>query len=291
LLIIKKADKMKDDNTSFFDKFELLHKSVYSVDEKKLGFVKKVVRQDIIIQSEFTWLRKYVVSKSSIASISKKEIRLKITAYEVHNRYSYSKMKNILIPLKTITKASNTTVATKVKRLFLELHESIQYSRWQRNQLAAVVAFVSGIIFLISGYKVNLTFYYLIQKEILFNLPSNLSSLVIVPIAILVIIIQLGGITILIGAALFAANRVNLGKLWIGIGTGQGLFTIALRIISDAWSGRLDLVDNYVLWLMSSAAGLSIVFSVIARSISKGESDSAFIRVIKFIFRNRRINR
>jgi hypothetical protein len=42
---------------------------------------------------------------------------------------------------------------------------------------------------------------------------------------------------------------------------------------------------------MSSAAGLSIVFSVIARSISKGESDSAFIRVIKFIFRNRRINR
>ena len=166
-----------------------------------------------------------------------------------------------------------------------------QYSRWQRNQLAAAVAFVSGIIFLISGYKVDLTFYYLIQKEVLFNLPSNLSSLVIVSIGILVIIIQLGGITILIGAGLFAANRVNLGKLWIGIGTGQGLFTIALRILSDAWSGRLDLVDNYVLWLMSSAAGLSIVFSVIARSISKGESESTFIRIIKFIFRNRRTNR
>jgi hypothetical protein len=83
LLIIKKADKMKDDNTSFFDKFELLHKSVYSVDEKKLGFVKKVVPQDIIVQSEFTWLRKYVVSKSSIASISKKEIRLKISAENI----------------------------------------------------------------------------------------------------------------------------------------------------------------------------------------------------------------
>ena len=282
-----------DDNNSFFDKFELLHKSVYSTDDKKLGFVKKVLPDNIIVQSELTWLRKYIVSKSYIASISKKDIRLKITAYEVRNRYSYPKVKNILMPLKTITKTSShtTTVATKVKRIFLELLESIQYSRWQRNQLAAAVAFLSGIIFLISGYKVDLTFYYLIQKEILFNIPSNLSALVIVSIGILVFIIQLGGITILIGAGLFAANRVNLGKLWIGIGTGQGLFTIALRIMSDAWSGRLDLVDNYVFWLMSSAAGLSIVFSVIARSISKGESESTFIRVIKFIFRNRRINR
>jgi hypothetical protein len=53
-----------------------------------------------------------------------------------------------------------------------------------------------------------------------------------------VIISQLGGNTVLIGAGLFAANRVNLGKLWIGIGTGQGLFMIALRIIYDIWSGR-----------------------------------------------------
>jgi hypothetical protein len=53
----------------------------------------------------------------------------------------------------------------------------------------------------------------------------------------------------------------------------------------------MDLANNYVLWLMSSAAGLAIVFSVIARSISKGESESTFTRIIKFIFKNRRINR
>jgi hypothetical protein len=281
-----------DDDASFFDKFELLHMSVYSTDGKKLGFVKKVFPNNIIIQSEFTWLRKYIVSKSSIAYVSKKDIKLKITAYELRHRYSYPKMKNILMPLKTITKTSSTsTVVTKAKRLFLEIYESIQYSRWQRNQLAAVVAFVSGILFLISGYKVDVTFYYSIQKEILFNLPSNLWPLVIISIKILVIISQLGGITVLIGAALFAANRVNLGKLWIGIGTGQGLFTIALRIIFETWSGRIDLANNYILWLMSSAAGLAIVFSVIARSMSKGESENTFIRIIKFIFRNRRTNR
>jgi hypothetical protein len=283
-----------DDDASFFDKFEVLHKSVYSTDGKKLGFVKKVFPDNIIIQSEFTWLRKYIVSKSSIAYVSKKDIKLKITAYEIrhHNRYSYPKMKNILMPLKIITKTSSTTtLVTKAKKLFLEIYESIHYSRWQRNQLAAVVAFISGILFLISGYKVDVTFYYSIQKEILFNLPSNLWPLVTVSIGILVIISQLGGITVLVGAGLFAANRVNLGKLWIGIGTGQGLFTIALRIIYDTWSGRMDLANNYVLWLMSSAAGLAIVFSVIARSMSKGESESTFTRIIKFIFKNRSTNR
>jgi hypothetical protein len=122
------------------------------------------------------------------------------------------------------------------------------------------------------------------------NLPSNLWPPVIVSMGILVVISQLGGITVLIGAALFAANRVNLGKLWIGIGTGQGLFMIALRIIYDIWSGRIDLANNYVLWLMSSAAGLAILFSVVARSVSKGESENTFIRIIKFIFRNRRTN-
>jgi hypothetical protein len=283
-----------DDDASFFDKFELLHKSVYSTDGKKLGFVKKVFPDNIIIQSEFTWLRKYIISKSSVAYVSKKDIKLKTTAYEIrhHNRYSYPKMKNILMPLKIITKTSSTTtLATKAKKLFLEIYESIQYSRWQRNQLAAVVAFVSGILFLISGYKVDVTFYYSIQKEILFNLPSNLWPLVTISIRIFVIMSQLGGITVLVGAALFAANRVNLAKLWIGIGTGQGLFTIALRIIFDTWYGRIDLANNYVLWLMSSAAGLAIVFSVIARSMSKGEGENTFIRIIKFIFKNRRTNR
>ena len=267
------------------DESELLHKSVYSSDGKKLGFVKKVFPDNIVIQSEFTWLRKYLVSKSSIASITKKDIKLKITAYEVRSRHSYSKMKNILVPLRIVKKTSTTSAAIKSKRIFRDIYESIQYSRWQRNQLAAVIAFISGIIFLISGYKVDVTFYYVIQKEILTNLPNYLWPLVIVSIAILVIISQLGGITVLVGAGLFAANRVNLGKLWIGIGTGQGLFTIALRIVYDVWYGRIDLANNYIVWLMSSAAGLAILFSVIARSVSKGESENTFIRIIKFIIR------
>jgi hypothetical protein len=274
-----------DDDTSFSDESELLHKSVYSSDGKKLGFVKKVLPDNIIIQSEFTWLRKYVVSKSTIVSIGIKDVKLKMTAYDVRNRYSYTKMKTLLIPLRIVKKTSTSSAAIRFKRIFHDIYESIRYSRWQRNQLAAIIAFVSGVIFLISGYKVDVTFYYSIQKEILTNLPNYLWPLVTVSTEILVIITQLGGITVLVGAGLFAANRVNLGKIWIGIGTGQGLFTIALRIMYDVSSGRIDLVNSYVMWLMSSATGLGILFSVIARSISKGNSENMLIRIIKFVFR------
>jgi len=154
-----------------------------------------------------------------------------------------------------------------------------------RNRLAAVFTSVSGIVFLISGYKADITFYYLIEKEILINIPSDFGSPIIFSIGILVIISQLGGITVLVGAGLFAANRVNLGKIFVGIGTGQGLFTISLRIIYDIWSGRIDLANNYVLWLTSSATGLAILLSVIAMSISKGDNENTFIRMIKFIIR------
>jgi hypothetical protein len=275
----------KDDDASFSYNSGLLHKSVYSSDEKKLGFVKNVLPDNIVIQSEFTWLRKYVIPKSTMVSITKKGIELKITAYEARYRYSYQKMKNTLIPSKIVKRTSTPVPTTKSIRLFSEIYESIRYSRWQRNQAAAVIAFVSGIVFLISGYKVNVAFYYIIQKELLTNLPNSIWTLVIITTEIVVIISRLGGITVLIGAGLFAANRVNLGKIWIGIGTGQGLFTIALRIIYDVWSGRLDLVNSYIMWLMSSATGLGILFSVIARSISKGDSENMLIRIIKFIIR------
>jgi len=65
----------------YADESGLLHKSVYSSDGKKLGFIKQVFLDNIIIESEFTWLRKYLVPKSTIASISEKSIELKITAY------------------------------------------------------------------------------------------------------------------------------------------------------------------------------------------------------------------
>ena len=46
------------------------------------------------------------------------------------------------------------------------------------------------------------------------------------------------------GAALFILNRVNIGKFLVIIGTGQGIFTIGLRMMSELLSGKLFLIEN-----------------------------------------------
>jgi hypothetical protein len=57
------------------------------------------------------------------------------------------------------------------------------------------------------------------------------------------------------------------------IGTGQGIITVVitlvLDLIKDGVVGGIDYATNYVLWLMASATGLGIVFSIIATSIAK----------------------
>jgi hypothetical protein len=47
------------------------------------------------------------------------------------------------------------------------------------------------------------------------------------------------GITVLNGAGFFAANRVNIQKFLVIVGTGQGLFTIATRILAEIWTGQI----------------------------------------------------
>jgi hypothetical protein len=105
----------------------------------------------------------------------------------------------------------------------------------------------------------------------------------------LALLSQLGGITVLLGSALFAANKVLAGRFMVMVGTGQGLFTIGLRIFSDLSSGRMaDLDNNYVTWLTSSAVGLGILFAVVSQSISKGTTDGLVSRTLRFALRKKK---
>ena len=98
---------------------------------------------------------------------------------------------------------------------------------------------------------------------------------ILVPVGILSILSQLGGVTVLMGAALFAAKNVNIEKFLLSVGTGQGLFTIAFHVASEISSGRpLAVGNNYIVCLTSSVTGLEMLFAVIAQSISKGKGDS-----------------
>jgi hypothetical protein len=252
---------------------------VYSKDGKKLGFIRKVLSDYMSINSGFISLKKYFVPIGLAESISKKGITLSITAYEARSKYSYSKMKNTLTGL---------GIMPRTAVLQRPLYDRVLALRYKdtRNRLAAASAFVSGILFLISGYHANLEIYYIVRDQIAMHTPEDLWTITLAPIGILAFMASLGGIVVLMGAALFVVNRVNLGKFLVMIGTGQGIFTISLRIASELLSGNLfALENNYITWLTSSAVGFGILFAVISQSISKGEGESIASRVLKFVLR------
>src|SRR5690606_35966975 len=109
---------------------------------------------------------------------------------------------------------------------------TLRYST-TRNRLAAGIAFVSGILFLLSGYRANIEIYNLIREELVVNTVRDFWMYAVVPIGFLALLSQLGGLTVLMGAALFAANRINIGKFLVLVGTGQGLVTILLRVATE----------------------------------------------------------
>src|SRR5690348_360392 len=220
-------------------------------------------------------LKKYFIPKSLAESVSRKGVRLTITAYEARSKYSYSKMKSVVTIFKFMPKY------TVEHRVFYDRFHTLRYNI-TRNRLAAGIAFVSGILLFLSGYRATLEIYHLITHEIILHTAQEFWIFLLVPLRILAVISQLGGITVLIGAGLFAVNRVNLGKFFLSIGTGQGIFTIAFHILSEissSSSGKLTFGNHYVIWLTSSAAGIGILFAVMAQSISKGKGDSIISKV------------
>lgn len=270
---------MNSEDNPFSDWSRLVHKRVYSVDGKKLGFLRKILSDYMVITTGFINLNKYVIPSLLAESVSKKGIRLKITGYEANSTYSYKKMKQVVSSFRLLPDQ------VVEERAFYDRFSTLRYNT-TRNRLAAGIAFISGTLFLLSGYKANLAIYHLIQNEIVLHTARQFLVFVLVPVGALALLSQLGGITVLIGAGLFAANRVNLGKFLVAIGTGQGVLTIVLRIFSGVWSGSDNPLDNnYITWLTSSASGLGVLFAVLSQTISKGRNESIYSKVLRFILR------
>jgi hypothetical protein len=221
--------------------------------EKSLDFLGRSYQNTCLLTEVLSTWTKYFIPLSLAESVSKKGIRITITTYEARSKYSYAKMKNTLTNLGFMPKS--VVEHRPLYDRFVTLHRSAT-----RNRLAAGAAFVSGILFIISGYQANFELYYLVREQIPILIQTQeveLWMFVLDRIGILSVISQFGGIAVLIGAGLFVANRVNIGKLLVIIGTGQGLITIGLHTLLEIQSGRiLSSENNYIIWLTSSATGL-----------------------------------
>jgi hypothetical protein len=276
------------DHDPFSDWSQLINRPVYAADGKKMGFLRSILEDYLLVKKGFIVLNKYYIPKTLAESVDRKgRIQLRITAFEVRANYTYSKMKDVLTAIGYLPKGKVTPSSS------YDRFETIRYST-TRNRAAAAIAFVSGILFISSGYKANYAIYYLIRDQIGDQIVAiaslrDLWQYLIMPIGdnVLALLAQLGGITVLFGAGFFAANRVNLGKLLVMVGTGQGLFTIAIRILAEIWSGQLWSVNNYVTWLTSTATGLGILFAVVAPTIAKGTGDSILSKTIRLVLRRK----
>lgn len=262
----------------FADWKRLLNKSVYSIDGKKIGFLRKVVSDYMVVRKGFISLTKYFIPTSLAESVGKKGIRVRVTAVEAKTKYSSINMKNFVNNFESLhqEEIENRSIVDRL--------QVIRYGT-TRNRLAAGIAFISGILFLISGYKANLMVYDLIGEQIRLHTAQEVWMYAVLPIGFLAFLSQLGGFTVLIGAGLFAVNRVNWGKFLVMLGTGQGLVSILLYIFSRLFStgGWNDLDNNYVTWLVTSATGLGILFAIVSQSVSKGKGESINLKVLRFM--------
>src|SRR5690242_14950972 len=126
-----------------------MHMPVYTIDGKKIGFLRKVYSDYMVIKSGFILLRKYFVPTSLAESVSEKRIRLKISKFDATTKYSTYKIKHFISAFEYLPESEIR------QRPLHDRLESLRYSA-TRNRIAATVAFISGILFLLSGYRANI---------------------------------------------------------------------------------------------------------------------------------------
>ena len=80
------------DNDPFENWSGLVHMPVYSIDRKKLGYLRAIYSDYMIIVRGVIKLMKYFIPKSAAESVTKNSIKLRITAYEANSNYSYLKI-------------------------------------------------------------------------------------------------------------------------------------------------------------------------------------------------------
>jgi hypothetical protein len=138
-----------------------------------------------------------------------------------------------------------------------------------RNRVSGGLGIASAILFIVSGYSVNLGIYGAVESGLQEHTAREVWQVAVIPINILALVAQLGGFAVLAGALLFLKNHVTTGRALVMIGSGQGIITIVVALVIEMMQGGMVDAGNYVLWLATSVTGIGILFSIVARSIAR----------------------
>ncbi len=144
-----------------------------------------------------------------------------------------------------------------------------------RNKLAGILAMAAGLLFLASGYHPSTAMYDLVAAGLKEYTTKDVWQAAVVPIGLLALVAQLGGIVVIIGGVLFFKNRITSGKFLVMIGTGQGVLTIILSLVLGLASEGTGFLTSYLLWFTGTATGIGIILSIISRTVATASAGKA----------------
>lgn len=135
-----------------------------------------------------------------------------------------------------------------------------------RRKITFIIAFIAGILLLVSGTHGPIGTYQLIREQ----LPNYISNPQIVQIVdvltlILIAISLAGGLVVIAGGISVFMNHVSIGKLLIGLGTGIGIPWLILLLVTLFTTYQVSaIIAQY-----SALGWIGIILAVVARIIAK----------------------
>jgi hypothetical protein len=125
-----------------------------------------------------------------------------------------------------------------------------------KNQTTVILAFIAGILLLISGIS-GYTTWDSIKEFVTNNILDNF--IMQLTFSILIFIASLGGISVIIGGWLISKNNITTGKMFITLGAGIGFIGLMIEVIISIMQ------NDFTLAGFLSIGTIGIILSIIAR--------------------------
>jgi hypothetical protein len=129
-----------------------------------------------------------------------------------------------------------------------------------KNKKVMIIAFIAGILLLISGVS-GLATWEAIKSFVTENIIDN--YIVQIVFGILIFIASLGGISVIIGGFLIGKEKIRSGKLFISLGAGLGIIGLIFSIIVAIMENNLTIGSFF------SVGFIGLVLSIVARLMIK----------------------